>query len=94
MDTASPPAEVIESGAPGAPGGESAGGGASLSGLTVDVLRVLIANEARNATSHVAPPPPPPPQPQQMSSQGRLGESLVSRTGTLGNSLNARTRVP
>ena len=71
VDSVSPPAKVIESGAPGAPGGESAGGGASLSGLTVDVLRELIANEVRNATSHVAPPPPP--QPQQVSSQGRLG---------------------
>ena len=89
MDLVSSPAEVIDSGAPGAPGGESAGGGAAVSGLSVDMLRELIANEVRSATSHVAPPPP---QPQQMSSQGRFGESVGGRVGTE-NSLNALTRV-
>lgn len=60
LDQLSPPAEVVEG---GAPGGESGEGGTRLSGITIDALREIIEAEVRSANSLVAPPPPLP-QPQ------------------------------
>lgn len=87
-----PRVEVVDGGSNGGEsreGTKNSGGGTGLSGLTLEMLREMIAAEVRNATSHSSTLPPQP----QASPQG-IGESIVSRrTGTLGSMLNALTGV-